>query len=67
MSDHNDIPDMKRRQFFNGVLLAGAAALSVPLDAAAQRAAAQSPAPRATVPPPNREADTAVPAALELA
>ena len=63
MSDHNDIPDIKRRQFFKGATLAGAAALSVPLDSAAQ---AQAPAQRPAIPPPNRAAETAVPAALEV-
>ena len=63
MSDHNDIPDIKRRQFFKGATLAGAAALSVPLDSAAQ---AQAPAQRPAIPPPNRTAETAVPAALEV-
>src|ERR1700680_2052261 len=61
MSNHDDVPDLKRRRFFKGATLAGAAALSAPLDAAAQSAA-----PRPGVPLPNREAETAVPAALEV-
>ncbi len=59
MSKRDDVPDLKRRNFFKGATLAGAAALSAPFDAAGQNAA-----PRAGVAPPNRVAETAVPAAL---
>ncbi len=61
MSERDDIPDMKRRQFFKGATLAGAAAISLP-----REAAAQTPAPRAGVPLPDRAAETAVPAALDV-
>jgi acetolactate synthase I/II/III large subunit len=61
VSKRNDVPDLKRRNFFKGATLAGAAALSAPFDAAAQNAA-----PRAGVAPPNRPAETAVPPALEV-
>jgi acetolactate synthase-1/2/3 large subunit len=61
MSKRDDVPDLKRRNFFKGAVLAGAAALSAPLDAAAQNAA-----PRAGVAPPNRVAETAVPPTLEV-
>ncbi len=53
MSKRDDVPDLKRRNFFKGATLAGAAALSAPFDAAAQNAA-----PRAGVAPPNRAAET---------
>jgi acetolactate synthase I/II/III large subunit len=57
----DDVPDLNRRNFFKGATLAGAAALSAPLDAGAQNAA-----PRSGVALPNRVAETAVPAALEV-
>jgi len=65
MSSHDEIPDVKRRQFFKGATLAGAAALAAPFDAVAQ-APTQTPAPRPGAPLPNRAAETAVPAALEV-
>ena len=61
VSKRDDIPDLKRRDFFKGATLAGAAALSAPFEAAAQNAP-----PRAGVAPPNRAAETAVPPALEV-
>jgi acetolactate synthase-1/2/3 large subunit len=61
MSKRDDVPDLKRRNFFKGATLAGAAALTAPLDVAAQNTA-----PRAGVAPPNRAAETAVPPALEV-
>jgi acetolactate synthase-1/2/3 large subunit len=61
VSKRDDVPDQKRRNFFKGATLAGAAALSAPFDAAAQTAP-----PRAGVAPPNRAAETAVPPALEV-
>jgi acetolactate synthase I/II/III large subunit len=57
----DDVPDLNRRNFFKGATLAGAAALSAPLDAGAQNAP-----PRSGVALPNRVAETAVPAALEV-
>jgi acetolactate synthase I/II/III large subunit len=57
----DDVPDLSRRNLFKGATLAGAAALSAPLDAGAQNAA-----PRPGVALPNRTAETAVPAALEV-
>src|SRR5215831_13330548 len=47
MAKRDDVPDLKRRNFFKGATLAGAAALPA-------------------VAPPNRVAETAVPAALEV-
>jgi acetolactate synthase I/II/III large subunit len=61
VSKRDDVPDRKRRDFFKGATLAGAAALSAPFDAAAQTTA-----PRTGVAPPNRAAETAVPPALEV-
>jgi acetolactate synthase-1/2/3 large subunit len=61
VSRRDDVPDLNRRSFFKGATLAGAAALSAPLDAGAQNAA-----PRPGVALPNRVAETAVPAALEV-
>jgi acetolactate synthase I/II/III large subunit len=60
-SKRDDVPDLKRRNFFKGATLAGAAALAGPLETAAQNAA-----PRGGVAPPNRAAETAVPPALEV-
>jgi acetolactate synthase I/II/III large subunit len=57
----DDVPDLSRRNFFKGATLAGAAALSAPRDADAQNAP-----PRPSVALPNRIAETAVPAALEV-
>ena len=65
MAKRDDVPDLKRRNFFKGATLAGAAALSAPFDAAAQNAD-QGTAARSAVAPPNRLAETAVPAALEV-
>ena len=61
MSKTTDVPNVKRRRFLKGAGLAGAAALTTPL----QAVAAQTAPARNTVPLPNRAAETAVPAALE--
>jgi len=61
VSNRDDIPNKKRRDFFKGATLAGAAALSAPIDAVAQ-----APAPRPSVPQPDRAAETAIPPALEV-
>jgi acetolactate synthase I/II/III large subunit len=54
---------VKRRQFFKGATLAGAAAFAAPL---AAQSPAQSPPPRPAVPLPDRAAEAAVPPALEV-
>jgi acetolactate synthase-1/2/3 large subunit len=61
VSTHDVVPDVRRRQFFQGAALAGAAALSAPIDAVAQ-----APSPRTGPAPPNRAAETAIPPALEV-
>ena len=61
VSKRDDLPDLKRRDFFKGATLAGAAARH------ALRGCGADPVAGAPgVPPPNRAAETAPPPALEL-
>src|SRR6476646_1535408 len=63
MSQEPDIANPKRRKFLRGEGLAGAAALTTPVNAIAQTPAGEA---SRTVPLPNRAAETAPPPALEV-